>query len=72
LVNRIELETVDREMNKPSPEQYVVQRAFYWRETEKKMIASNGDKAAKSAHRDATRKLGEAVDIAARKMTCPS
>lgn len=57
-------------MSKPTPQEYVVQRAFRWRETQKQLIASSGDekKAAESAHQDAKRKLGEAVDIAARKM----
>lgn len=47
----------------------VVNSAFDWRKTQKDLIAADGDRAiaASSAHKRASRKLSEAVDIAAQK-----
>lgn len=50
------------------PDDYIIQRAKDWRQTEKRMIASAGEEKekAKSAHHDAKKKLREAVDLAGR------
>jgi hypothetical protein len=47
----------------------IVNRAFDWRKTQKDLIAADGARAiaATSAHKRASRKLSEAVDIAAQK-----
>ena len=44
--------------------EHIVQRAQYWRETEKALLAAKQDEQAQMKHHDAKRQLRVAVDLA--------
>lgn len=60
-------------MKKPTPQDYILQRAQYWRTTEKALLAAQGLDKAKAAmdHQTAKRRLREALTYADRVPTTP-
>lgn len=51
-------------MSEVTTDQHILNRARYWRETEKALLANKKSEQAQSQHIDAKRQLRMAVDIA--------